>query len=379
MLKFSRTHFAALYRQKKFIIVVCSLCVVALLILQSYKSGPAKNGQAVTGAPFNSSLTCSKCHGGGSYGGSIKTQLLDSTNKAVGKYMPGKKYTFRIMFSKTSTTTTLYGFQTTAATLTNVNINKWNTLPANTHNTLLSSHNYIEQSTALTTSIIRIPWTGPKKGTGSIKFYTAGNLVNNNGGTTGDQPVSAILTVTESAPVAAITLNNLNGNIQNNIANITWSTPNENEVHSYIIEKSTNNTNFQEIGTVMSKGGGDYKFTDPAFNSKAYYRVRITDVNGNTSFSDAVTLASPDKNNYKLGLYNHAGYSYILFSNGGRAQKVQVVYTDIQGRPLSSGITFANEGDNTWDIPRTKIKGIVIVNVITEDGIRTSLKFATTP
>ncbi|MEP6846887.1 MAG: choice-of-anchor V domain-containing protein [Panacibacter sp.] len=378
MFKNPRNRLTALYQQKKKIIITCCLSTVCLLALLSYKVGPAKNGQGSYRSPFNSSLTCAKCHNGGSYGGTIVTQLLDSANKVVKTYVPGRNYTFKIQLKKTSTLTTKYGFQTTAATSTNVNVNKWGTLPANTHNTLLSGHNYVEQSTALTPSVIKIPWVGPVKGTGSVKFYTAGNIVDNTGGTSGDQPVNKTLIITEGAALLPFTLNNISGSIQNNNAVISWSASNEMDVHTYTVEKNTDNVSFKEIGSKMVKGdNGDYSFTDAGFDSKAYYRVKVTDIKGSVSFSDAVKLIKPDKLNYKLSLYNHAGYASIMFSNGGKAQKAQVVYTDIMGKPLSSGITFANEGDNMWDIPHGSIKGIVIVNVITEDGIRTSLKFAT--
>jgi len=376
MFKNPRIRFNALYRQRKFILIASCLSAVSLVMLFGYKSGPAKNGQAVTGAPFNSSQTCAKCHSGGSYGGAIKTQLLDSANKVVKTYVPGRKYTLKIFMSKTSTTTVKYAFQTTAATATtNLNINKWGTLPANTHNTLLSGHNYVEQSTVLTNATTKIPWIGPVKGTGSVKFYTAGNLVNNTGGTTGDQPVNAVLTVTESVAFAPLAINNLTGNIRANNAAISWSTADENNVHSFIVEKSTNSNDFKEAGIVMAKGGGDYTFNDFAFDNKAYYRIKITDTKGATSYSEPLNLTRADKLNYKLGLYGHAGYAYVQFSNGGKAQKVQVLYTDMQGRSLSSGATFANEGDNIWEIPKGSVKGIVIINVITEDGIRTSMKF----
>ena len=142
-----------------------------------------------------------------------------------------------------------------------------------------------------------IPWTAPVAGTGSIIFYTAGNLVNFDGGTTGDQPVNTSLTITQGvAPVAAA------------------------------------NT--------------------------------ITDAKP----------AIPNKNNYSLKLYNQEGSMYVMFHNSLKQQKVQLIYTDIQGNVLLNGTTVANEGDNIWPVKGSKIKGLVVVNVITADGVKTSLK-----
>jgi hypothetical protein len=376
MFKHSPRRLSSTYMQKKSVISILFFIAFLSMIIMSYKSGPAKNGQTVTGAPFNSSQTCANCHSGGNYGGTIKTQLLDSANKVVRAYVPNGNYKLKIIINKTSASTPKYGFQTTAATLTNVNVNKWGALPANTHNTLASGHNYIEQSTSLTPHIITIPWVGPAKGTGSVKFYTSGNLVNGNGSESGDQPVNTSLTITEGVALLPLTLNNLKVNIQNSNAIISWSSNDEISIHSYIIEKSIDGKNFTELKTVMANGTGDYHFMDVDFNSKAYYRVKITNTNGDATYSEVVTIAKPDTHNYKLSLYNHAGYEYIQFYNGSKGQKVQIIYTDMQGRSVMSGLSFANEGDNIWEIPKSKIKGIAIVNVITEDGIRTSLKFA---
>jgi len=357
-------------------IFICFIVAGLSVILFSYNSGPAKNGQAVSGAPFNSGKTCTTCHGGGSFGGTINLQLLDSAKKAVKSYIPGQHYTFKINMKKTSTASANYGFQTTCAKVSNNgNINRWGKLPANTHNTLLSAHNYVEQSTRLTSGIISIPWTAPLKGSGSVTFYTAGNIVNNNSSTSGDQPLSKSLTITEGVALMPVIFTSYDATLQNNNAIVTWSTSREENVRNYIVEKSSNGIDFVQAGIVMAKGWGNYNFTDNAFNNKAYYRLKVEDVSGNVAYNDPLTVAKPDKNNYKLSLYNHGGSQYFMFTNGSKQQRIQVIYSDLQGHILSSGITSANEGDNLLQIPGGKIKGMAIISVVTEDGIRTSMKF----
>ncbi len=280
---------------------VSLLGIAACIIFFSYVSGPAKNGQQVTGAPFNSGLTCAKsgCHSGGNFGGTISTKLIDTlTGKTVTTYSPGKGYTVKITMSKTSGKPK-YGFQTTAATAAGTNVNTWGAAPSSTHNTSKSGHNYLEQSKVLKSGTISLPWVGAATGTGSVIFYTAGNLVNNDGGTSGDQVVNNALTVTEGPAPAA----------------------------SPVI--------------------ADNKILKPAISNK---------------------------NTYSLKLYTEHGGMYIMFHNGSKQQKVQLTYTDLQGNPLLTGTTTANEGDNIWPLKSDKFKGFVIVNVVTEDGIRTSLK-----
>lgn len=371
---YSSLHYI-LRNRRMMTIILSATCITSTIILTAYSTGPAKGGIAATGAPFNSGNTCSMCHSGGNFGGNISTKLIDTvTNTIVTSYVPGKVYKFRIKFTHTSGTPK-YGFQTTAAKLTTLaNINKWGTMPSGIHNTLLSAHNYVEQSKPLTTATIFVRWTAPAKGTGSIIFYTSGNLVNGNAATTGDQPVNTSLTISE-APVAASPAQYviLKGNILNNKATLTWTTSNETNIKVFTIEKSYNASDYSAIGSVNSKGNGSYVFTDNNFSNTAHYRLKITDANGNIYYNDPLTLAAK-KNNYDLSLYANGGTSYIKFYNPSQQQKVQVSYTNMQGNVLYSYQIQANEGENIWPVYADKIRGVGIINVTTADGIRTSLK-----
>lgn len=349
--------------------------VASIIILAGYASGPAKNGETVTGAPFNNKQTCSKCHSGGSYGGKIVTQLLNANKKPVTVYVPNSVYTFKVAIKKTSTKKTKYGLQTTCATAANTNINLWGALPRGLHNTARSKHNYVEQSSPQSADTFLIPWTAPPAGTGAVTFYTAGNLVNNNGSESGDQPVNTALTISEKLGPVPVVFKSFNGTIQGSRATLTWTTMLEHNIKNYTIEKSYNGTDYSAIGTVDAKGSSDYSFIDNNFRGKAYYRLKLSDNEEEVSYYNPLTLAVPDKNNYQLSFFAHAGVGFIRFHNGAQQQKVQIIYTDIQGRPLYSYITEAYEGDNTWAVQQQdKMKGITIINVITADGIKTSLK-----
>lgn len=267
----------------------------ATLVLFSYDNGPAQHNTLVTGAPFNSSQNCSKCHKGGSFGGAISLRLLDATtNAAVTSYKPGKKYKFEIALSKTSSGNVKYGFQTVCVNSANANVSKWGAVPANTHKIRKSTRDYVEHSTPLTSGTITIPWTGPVAGTGSVTFYTGGNIVDGNNLTSGDQPVNTSLTISESPAPAA--------------------------------------------------------FADNSNNGKAAVK-------------------------YSLAPLTRTGEKSVLFTNGGVQQRAQVIFTDMQGNVLYTNSTVMNEGDNLVPIPDNgKVKGLVVITVITQDGVKTSLK-----
>lgn len=364
------------------IIIISSFCIM----LMSNGGGPAKVSQAaVTGAPFapDNGNTCASqagCHNTqvGSFGGSVTTQLLDASNNPVTSYKLGQAYTFKIKFNHTSGSPK-YGWQTTVATTpANTDINNWGALPSLTHVTPLSGHNYFEHTFRLATAkdSVRVPWTAPSVSSGSIVFYTAANFVNDNGNATGDQVVTTKLTITDA--VLPITLKYFRGTVQNGAAVLSWATATEVNNKNFIIEKSSNGSAFSTLTTIPCKGNSDgstYTYTDNNFSSTAYYRLKQTDFDGNTTVFNTVQLKAAADVKYSLSAYAHAGTTGLLFNNGStQTQKIMVRYSDLQGKILYSGSTTANQGNNLITIPSGINKSIIIVTVITEDGTRTSAK-----
>ncbi len=69
----------------------------------------------------------------------------------------------------------------------------------------------------------------------------------------------------------------------------------ENNVRSYLIEKSKNGTEFYTIGTLSSKGNGEnmYEYFDAAtFNAIQYYRIKQIDKDGKFSYSAIIKLSN---------------------------------------------------------------------------------------
>lgn len=363
------------FRKKNKISFVFTTITAAVFcaLLLSNKNGPASNGSACTGAPFNRSRTCTECHSGGNFGGQITTQLLDGTTP-VTKYTPGKSYIFQIVMTKT-TGTPQYGFQTTAATAADANVNTWGTLPFAIHNTSLSGRNYIEHSTRFTSGTFSIPWTGPATGTGNVSFYTAGNLVNANNSTSGDQTVSTSLTVLEDG-VLPVSLLYFKGELQNGKAVLTWATAQETSNKNFTLEKSLTGSEYSSIAVLASKntGGNQYSYTDNNFSNTAFYRLKQTDLNGSTTIYNVVNLKAAASVKYSVSVYTHAGGTGVLFYNGAQTQKVNVRFSDMNGKLLYTYNTTASPGNNLLMIPGDKAAQVMIVTILTEDGVRTSAK-----
>ncbi len=351
------------------------------IILSAYKDGPAAGGETVTGAPFNFNRTCTRCHGGGNFGGSILTELLDANGTAVTEYVPGMPYTMRITLNHT-TGNPKHGFQTTAATVTgSVNLNNWGTPPAQTHSVVVSGRTYLEHSTPLTNNVILLPFTAPAAGTGSIIFYTAGNIVNGNNSPVGDQPVNTSLTITEGS-LLPVTIAYFKGVVEHNAAVLTWATLQEMNNKNFVVEKSYNGTDFTAIAEVASKGnnggGNTYAYTDNNFHLAAFYRLVQVDLDGKRTMYSVVDLKAAAAILYDLSVYGHAGASYIRFYNGGATQKVMITYTDMQGRRIYTNNAVALQGYSIWPVTNVPSNGIFIVSVIMEDGTRVTRKFIST-
>lgn len=345
-------------------------------LLFSYSSGPGNGGLAVSGAPFvGNGAYCSNCHGGGNFGASITLELLDAGNNMVTLYTPGETYTYRITLGHTSGNPQ-YGFQTMAATVAgNTDINNWGTLPANTHSAIVSNRHYIEHSSRLTSGVISIPWTAPAAKTGSVAFYAAGNIVNANFSTGGDEPVKTSLTIAENTNLP-VRLSFFNGGLQNGAATLNWEVASESGSKNYIIERSTDGRNFIAIATVPAKNedGASYSFTDAGFSGSAYYRLRHTDLDGKTTLYNTVRLKKADVADYTISFYSHGNFKRILFTNDVKEQRIQVRVADISGRVLYTNTIRVNLGSNMIPVPATVGKGILVVSVLTEDGKQTSAK-----
>ncbi len=355
---------------KTAILFASAVCVV--IIFQSYSSGPARdNGTTVTGAPFNSNQTCSRCHSGGSFGGSIITELIDAGSAPVSAYIPGASYTLRITLKNTSGTPK-YGFQTTAVlTSGSTNLNNWGALPANTHNELVSNRNYIEHSNRLSSGLINIPWTAPSKGAGSVTFWTAGNIVNGTGSTSGDQPVNTNLVIQEDQLVP-VTIQYFKGSINNGNALLEWATAQEINNKEFIIEKSLESRFFSQVATVPANKSGIYSWRDFTFKEDAFYRLTQVDVDGRKTVYSIVEVKTL-KAAYTITLKVHAGNSFIMFNNSKPQQAIEIKVYDMSGKTIHTQKTTASEGSNMYELP-VKVNGVYIIAIQTQDGIRTTSK-----
>jgi len=82
-----------------------------------------------------------------------------------------------------------------------------------------------------------------------------------------------------------------------NEVEVNWQLPNETDVKQYGIERSADSRNFEQRGTVNSRGNStvpqSYTFTDaPRLSGTSYYRVKATDKSGAVNYSPVVKVSN---------------------------------------------------------------------------------------
>jgi hypothetical protein len=72
---------------------------------------------------------------------------------------------------------------------------------------------------------------------------------------------------------------------------IRWEVANEDAIDTYIIERSTNGTNFSAIGSVKASNARSYNFTDVATAGNViYYRIKVVGLAGYVKYSSVVLI-----------------------------------------------------------------------------------------
>jgi len=160
---------------------------------------------------------------------------------------------------------------------------------------------------------------------------------------------------------------------------LNWRITGNTNVQHIDIERSLNGTNFYPVHKTAAQAGvetADYAYTDPLINigqQIIYYRLRVTDRNGNSSYSEVASVKrtinaalqvrvnpNPVTNN-RMQLYitapeNAAAVVQLIHTSGA------VVYT--QQQLLSKGNNYLSvSGNNKWE------RGIYILRITSAGAI----------
>lgn len=291
-------------------------------------SGPANNGNGDrTGSPLSNGSTCASCHSGGNYDATINVFITDPLGNQVTSYVPGQDYIIEYFILNNIGTPTAYGMQSVilfpgagnvqAGTMTSV-VTPGSQIVAS------GGYNYFEHTTPDLIGIFQVNWTAPATaGLGDVNIYAAGNAVNANGSTSGDEGTPPIVftfpeacspSASTDTQIACDSLTWLDGNTYTSSNNsATFLTTNSAGCDSTITLDLTINT----VNSAVSLSG----ITLTADQAGAVYQWIDCD-NGNVAISGATSQ------------------SYIASANGGYA----VVVTDNGCSDTSACATVSEVG-----------------------------------
>lgn len=163
-----------------------------------------------------------------------------------------------------------------------------------------------------------------------------------------------------------------------NSSNLNWRISGNTNVDYIDIERSLNGINFYPINKIAAQGGietADYSYTDRLTNISQpiiYYRLRIADRNGNSSYSEVVLVKHLF--NYALQVRvnpnpvtNNRMQLYITVPDNAAAT-VQLIHTSgavvhTQQQLLSKGNNYLSiNGNSKWE------KGMYILRITTNEA-----------
>jgi hypothetical protein len=167
-----------------------------------------------------------------------------------------------------------------------------------------------------------------------------------------------------------VSLTEFRGNLINGNPVLNWATSNEQGIISYDIERSSDGNNYSRIGTTSAVRGStrnSYAFTDrqpkSGFN---YYRLKIHDANGRTTYSSVISLNVTVKG-FTINSVSPNPFidNFVVVISSETAEPVTIRVIDNAGREVHSQSLTTAKGVNNIGIKNlSKLSpGIYIVEV----------------
>jgi hypothetical protein len=154
-----------------------------------------------------------------------------------------------------------------------------------------------------------------------------------------------------------VRLTDFKGKLENNKSVLNWMTHSETENSFFTIEKSSDNSSFVSIGTVMGAGNSSvlrkYSFTDanPAEGNN-YYRIKMTSTGNEISYSPVILIKKGDE--FTLSVFPNPASSevFVNHSKSNGVQQIRIINN--AGNLLLSKKVLSNSTQTKIDITGIK-------------------------
>ena len=156
-----------------------------------------------------------------------------------------------------------------------------------------------------------------------------------------------------------------------NTITINWNAVNEEEIASYMIQRSLDGINFITLGSIDA-GSGTYTFDDmaPKFGDN-YYRIMAVKTNGTSDMSNVILGESKCSSTLEVtNIYPNPVENILYFTvESTNETSINLVLMDELGRVVVSESASIITGTNTLSIDVTSLaKAVYVAGIVKEDG-----------
>jgi len=159
---------------------------------------------------------------------------------------------------------------------------------------------------------------------------------------------------------------------ENGTAKIWWNVNGDDDVKSYIVQKSLNAKDYSNFATIIANGKNTYETNDDVeLKSTTYYRVKFVNKNGSSTYSNVVAVTP--KKSIGLEIFPNPVKNNLVISYKAINKEANVSITNLEGKNVNSTTIKAGTTQTSIDISALN-KGTYIVTFLDVDGNRTSKK-----
>jgi hypothetical protein len=200
------------------------------------------------------------------------------------------------------------------------------------------------------------------------------------------QPVPTSIPSLNSSNNAAFVIQNISSPLaiapieitavkQNNNADISWSIHTSTAIQQTELERSGDGRNFTSLAIV---GNVVTSYTDDKLlGGTNYYRIKVTDVNGRISYSSIVAVINKASGFDMVGLLPNVVHTDMLLNvTAAQKTKMNVVITDVMGRPVAKMVYSLTAGSNQFSVDASRLAaGMYYVTAVTAEGDTKTIRF----
>lgn len=197
---------------------------------------------------------------------------------------------------------------------------------------------------------------------GSVTFPVAGTWYDYlNGGTITATGTSQFFNLqpgeyhvyTNVQVVLPVTLINFSGVKNGNINSLTWTVATEKNLNYYEVERSDDGVSFTSIGKVTAQNKTTYSFNDENANTSLavqYYRLKMTDKDGQFSFSNIINIRR-EPSNWAISVTPNPYFGDLKVTINSPVQNTgTLIITDMAGKRLVKHELTISAGKNIINV-----------------------------